>query len=323
MHSCGIAIGRNINISGGNSNSTNGGVIAIGDRIFGTSDSDSISGWGTGPTKGIYIGSAFEKDTQNAYYQVGAMIGKGLKLKNVYGAADNTYEQAFIVGQYNDSNLPDVLFAIGCGTDGNNRKNALSVSNTKFKVLNDLQLNADNTSVNAITAPLDPSNPTTDEQTLATKAYVVSQIPTVPTDLVLATSYGVSAGNETLTPNTPVTLATIIGDNSWVFPYPSGTLKIFFKYPLISKIVCEATFLIDGTTTSGKVNSSFSYCINNGHDVGYIKGGLICLDYSTMSIELKYGEGIDVSNIDEAINAAYTDNTTTATLVRIHCTNLY
>lgn len=226
---------------------------------------------------------------------------------------------------------------IGAGSTTTARRNALEIFSDGLNVgkLNLVHipspfyfsLNNHNNGafVNQITDPL--SNPASaDDQTLATKAYVDSQIPVVPsipTDLVLGTSYAISAGNETLTPNTPVTLATIIGDNSWVFPYSSGTLKIFFKYPLISKIVCEATFLIDGTTTSGKVNSSFSYCMNNGHDVGYIKGGLICLDYSTMSIELKYGEGIDVSNIDEAIDSAYTDNSTTATLVRIHCTNLY
>lgn len=221
--------------------------------------------------------------------------------------------------------LTDTHLILASSTPTGTSINAIEANETVCKVCTSLRLASGNTGVNAITPALsDPAS--ADDQTLATKSYVDSQIPVVPsipTDLVLATSYAISTGNETLTPNTPVTLATIVGDNDWVFPYSSGTLKVFFKYPLISRVVCEATFLIDGTTTSGTVYSPFSYCMNNGHDVGYIRGGLICLDYSTMSLELKYGEGIDVNNIDEAITDAYTDNSTTATLVRIHCTNLY
>lgn len=271
-------------------------------------------------SNGMIFGNSCTNETSQG--AVKYMIGEGI---NSYGAWN---EKTMGIGLFNKTSqlLSNACLVVGCGTSNTARKNALEINNTQLKITNNLQLASDSTEVNAIVPPADPNNVTADDQTLATKAYVVSQIPVVPsipTDLVLGTSYAISAGNETLTPNTPVTLATIIGDNSWVFPYSSGTLKIFFKYPLISKIVCEATFLIDGTTTSGNVNSPFSYCMNNGHDVGYIKGGLIRLDYSTMSIELKYGEGIDVNNIDEAIDGAYTDNSTTATLVRIHCTNLY
>lgn len=183
VHSCGIAIGRNISVAGGSSYSTNSGVIAIGDRIFGTSDDDIIPGTATGPTSGIYIGSAFEKNTTDTYYGVGAMIGKGLKLKNKFGDADNTNTDAFIVGQYNDTNLPDALFAVGCGTGPNNRKTALSISNTKFKVLNDLQLATDSTEVNAITPPQDPNNVIQDDKTLVTKSHLPVAILTTSTSL--------------------------------------------------------------------------------------------------------------------------------------------
>lgn len=282
----------------------------------------------------IFIG--FDNTAHNSTSFKSVCLGRGLAVDN------QNLKQKVVVGTYNsqtaslESEKGKLQTIIGGGDSEyiGHRHNAIEVYSQYQGCLvvfpKQIALSnyttSNKASVNAIVPPADPNNVTADDQTLATKAYVASQIPVVPsipTDLVLGTSYAISAGNETLTPNTPITLATIIGDNSWVFPYSSGTLKIFFKYPLISKIVCEATFLIDGTTTSGKVNSSFSYCMNNGHDVGYIKGGLICLDYSTMSIELKYGEGIDVSNIDEAIDSAYTDNTTTATLVRIHCTNLY
>ena len=135
------------------------------------------------------------------------MIGKGLKLKSSYGAIDNTNGDAFIVGQYNDTNLPDALFAIGCGTNRDNRKNALSVSNTTFKVLNDLQLNTDNTSVNAITPPQDPDNVTQDDMTLVTVGHIQGNyqksqvayfseydtaisVPVDGTDIDIETSFG-------------------------------------------------------------------------------------------------------------------------------------
>ena len=73
----------------------------------------------------------------------------------------------------------ETMLIIGCGKMNGMtelRKNAMEINNTQLKIFNNLQLANDTTEVNAIVAPSDPSNPTTDEQTLATKAYVDSSI---------------------------------------------------------------------------------------------------------------------------------------------------
>lgn len=95
---------------------------------------------------------------------------------NGYAAGNNLQARGnFCYGQFNTTTWslnPKPKVVIGCGTNNNSLKNAIEIDSTECKILNNLQLNADTTSVNAITAPQDSSNVTTDDQTLATKSYV-------------------------------------------------------------------------------------------------------------------------------------------------------
>ena len=69
------------------------------------------------------------------------------------------------------TSLTDPIVIIGCGQN-NVKKTAIEISNTQCKIRNNLQLEYDDTEVNAITPPQDPNNVTTDDQTLVTKSYV-------------------------------------------------------------------------------------------------------------------------------------------------------
>lgn len=75
-----------------------------------------------------------------------------------------------IVGTYNNETTaltkPSVIIASGNDSDG--RKNVIECTRNDCKILTNLQLASDTTAVNAIDAPADPANPTTNEQTLAT-----------------------------------------------------------------------------------------------------------------------------------------------------------
>lgn len=130
--------------------------------------------------QGIYIGKNLKADTGSiSLTSQLAMIGDNLLIHRG-GATDhtNTNPNAFIIGRYNDPYTPDAVFVIGCG-NSNTRKNGLVLTATKCKLVNDLQLNTDDTAVNAITPPQDPQNVTADDQTLVTKSYLTSQIPSL------------------------------------------------------------------------------------------------------------------------------------------------
>jgi len=84
-----------------------------------------------------------------------------------------------VIGLYNaGTTLPNPRFAIGVGTSSE-RITALEMNKTVCKINNKLQLASDGTEVNAITPPQDPQNVTADDQTLVTKSYLTSQIPSL------------------------------------------------------------------------------------------------------------------------------------------------
>lgn len=94
------------------------------------------------------------------------MTGFGLK-KITSGGSNNN---SCLYGTYNSttSGLNGTVVAIGVGVSNIDRKNAMVMSKDVVKITNNLELNSDHTQVNAIDAPADPANPTSDEQTLAT-----------------------------------------------------------------------------------------------------------------------------------------------------------
>lgn len=153
---------------------------------------------------GIILGSA---NSGICYF--GIMLGTNLKSQNYTGVkliGDNLtakHGNQMILGRYNaaTSSLTDPHIILACGVSENDKKNALEIDGTEYKILNNLQLATDTTAVNAITPYRDPNNVTADDQTLTTKSYVgailpaftlrseklleytdVSQAPTVPTD---------------------------------------------------------------------------------------------------------------------------------------------
>lgn len=105
----------------------------------------------------------------------------------------------FVVGQFNNDtlSLSNAKLILACGATTSSRKNAIEINTSDCKILHKLQLASDSTAVNAIVAPSDPSNPTTDEQTLATKAYVDSHSLsiTVPRAEVLLTGQSTTVAN--------------------------------------------------------------------------------------------------------------------------------
>ena len=82
-----------------------------------------------------------------------------------------------LLGNYNftSPSLTSPRVIVGCGANGAN-KNAIEINATDLKILNDLQLASDATTVNAITPPQDPNNVTTYDQTLVTKSHLTNTL---------------------------------------------------------------------------------------------------------------------------------------------------
>ena len=112
--------------------------------------------------------------------------GKEVLLGSYLQAVPGYLNEHIILGKYNtyQTTLSNTQIIIGSG-DSNTRKNAIEINTTDCKIKHNLQLNADATAVNAITPPSDPSNPTTAEQTLATKAYIDAQLSAISSNLPL------------------------------------------------------------------------------------------------------------------------------------------
>ena len=137
--------------------------------------------------------------------------GKSALLVAGYGLYTNsTYKirNGALIGRYNTNpSLSDCLFVIGNGNDSSSKSNALEINASNCKILNNLQLAADATAVNAITPPQDPNNVTVDDQTLVTKSYLSSQIPSLSdyskSKEILASAFSFSSSTPTASLTTP------------------------------------------------------------------------------------------------------------------------
>lgn len=143
-------------------------------------DGTFIAGYNNTDIRGIALGSNNNPGFTNSSVDR-IFIGDHLMGVRKHGTWSETFPLV-ILGKYNRNELnlegDDVVVVIGCGKYGN-RKNAMEISNTDVKIINDLQLATDSTAVNAITPPQDPQNVTADDQTLVTKSYLTSQIPSL------------------------------------------------------------------------------------------------------------------------------------------------
>lgn len=152
-----------------------------------------------GNNMGICIGH------DNSFFQGEGQIciGANNLMKNmvktnaiVIGQYNEGIKNCVQVGMYGDSptlNANATKFVVGCGSGSNNRKNAIECSSGSTSLTgnnNPITLikynfglnNATSTNkafVNAITPPQDPQNVTADDQTLVTKSYLTSQIPSL------------------------------------------------------------------------------------------------------------------------------------------------
>lgn len=193
-----FAYGRNIQTAFQASNSVNMGssnsCIGGGSVILGTNNTIQQDGTrgvtiGSGNIGKNYYGIMIGTDNNSSTYDGSRLIGDRL---NAYA------KDQFIFGRCNAiPTLANTNFIFGCGTNNTNRANFLEANNTSCKILNNLQLATDTTEVNAIVPPSDPSNPTTAEQTLATKAYVDGHSLgiTVPRAEVLLTGQSTTVAN--------------------------------------------------------------------------------------------------------------------------------
>ena len=91
------------------------------------------------------------------------MLGNGLSSNRNY---------LTIIGSHNATPaITNPRIILGAGPNSNTKRNAVEISTSSAKILYNLQLAADDTEVNAITAPQDPDNVTQDDMTLVTKSY--------------------------------------------------------------------------------------------------------------------------------------------------------
>lgn len=200
-----VAIGQ-YSIVGGYGNTTNGSTSGT-SIIFGKENSSYGGGYIIGNNNGKthVLGNGFVFGNSNNSYSndgtrraSGVMIGYDNALSGYYNTmifghnnkatSDNAsgpevivgnyltpltgyLKETVLLGQYNNTTsvltTPVVIIAAGASGSGN-RKNAIEIDTSQCKILHDLQLATDNTAVNAIDPPQDPSSPTTNEQTLAT-----------------------------------------------------------------------------------------------------------------------------------------------------------
>lgn len=96
-----------------------------------------------------------------------------------------------------------------------------------------LCLDSNTTIVNAITPPTDPSNPTIDEKTLVTKAYVASQVPSLAAlqGITFKRTYTAVTGQITaLTPGTDYNIETLFS-----ITIPSWATHMKIGYDISSK----------------------------------------------------------------------------------------
>ena len=178
------------------------------------------------------------------------IVGHGNRLLNHGGTNDTMYQllcgihltpldhksDVIIYGIYNQTSnyckLTNPKVVIGAGTGYNylDAKNAIEINNTDCKIINNLQLNADTTAVNAITPPADPSNPTADEKTLATKAYVASQVPSLAALEGITFKRSETAVSGQLTALTPETAYDL--ESTFSITIPSWASHMYIGYDI-------------------------------------------------------------------------------------------
>lgn len=148
------------------------------------------------------------------------MVGENLK---------HSKSNTVLLGRYNNSSTslssPNIILA--AGSSNSVRKNAIEIDSSNCKILNKLQLATDSTTVNAITSPQDPNNVTTDDQTLATKSYVLSQIPSLNDYNKSSVLYSVDWATATALPldNTTVSLTSYGTIPAW-----ANRVSLIFKW---------------------------------------------------------------------------------------------
>lgn len=310
------ALGDNTVVGGSNNTANHFGNAIFGAFNVGRGDCTFIAGYGNTVNSsvgefdkasivlgtdnmnvnGCVIGNA--NGTQgNATYKMGYLFGKNLGYWNNKDDSDNSPE-TLVIGNWNTKTTlisPSVVLA--CGSMGN-RFNGLELSRTDCKILTDLQLSTDTTAVNAITAAQDPLNVTADDKTLVTKSYISSY------DGHSKTYWPVS--EQSLTANTNYSIGTLVGDNSWTFPYSSGSM-VFALY--VNGIEYRATLILppyldSSMTPQLKVPITACYTYNNG-DNGRIDGVLLIYNTSTKEISFENPEGIEFDNPGDTLTSAY------------------
>ena len=235
-------------------------------------------------------------------------------------APNDLYAYSILVGNYNQTTptLHHPVFTVACGDDSLRRKNGLEIDKTECKILNNLQLATDSTAVNQITAPQDPNNITQDDQTLATKSYVTSVLPATPTDLAKQTTIEL-ATPYTCALNTPIAFTTILNDNTWTFPYPSGSLHLVIEYAgVFMTMVCH----VFTTAYSGTQNQPLVWCanINNGAN-GKLRGIFGQLDQTNWTLTFAQPECVEWDNVADTLTDAMNDSTTLPVIYAITCLN--
>ena len=275
--------------------------------VFGSNNNVSFGGYIIGnnnSSSGFVIGA----NNQNEYSTNvnGILIGYGLSHRNQNGSF-MVPSRVISIGRYNAStDLSSPIIIFGCGQDSSNPKNALEINNSSCKILNNLQLNTDSTEVNAIT-PAQSSPASADDMTLVTKSYVASQV----------TSKSLSyqpASEQQLNIYTSYSIATLLGQATWDFPFSGGgSMDFVFSYdsaggrniwyrchvPLPSYLNTQVTPKI--YVALAQISH---YPVTNDSN-GELQG--ILLEYDTVAKTIQFigGEGVIVNNGSDTLQTAY------------------
>lgn len=160
-----------------------------------------------------------------------------------------------------------------------------------------LQLQTDATEVNAIT-PAQNSPASADDMTLVTKSYISSEVGHTKTYW--------PASEQSLSANTTYSIGSLIGDNSWTFPFSSGSI-VFALY--VNGVEYRASLILppyldSNVTPQLKVPITACYNTDNG-DSGRIDGVLLVYNTSTKEISFEGPEGIEFDNPSDVLTSAY------------------
>ena len=274
----------------GKGNSTHSGVSESNSGIV-------ILGANNIDINGVVIGYSNNGSMGGATSKSGYLFGKYL---SYYNSVNNVYNSGdtIVIGSYNTkTQLVRPSVVVACGVNNSDRFNGLELTREVCKINNDLQLASDTTAVNAIT-PAQSSPASTDDMTLVTKSYISS-------DVGHAKTYW-PVSEQSLSTNTSYSIGTLIGDNTWTFPYTSGSI-VFALY--VSGVEYRATLILPpyldpNMTPQLKVPITACYNSNNG-DNGRIDGVLLLYNTSTKEISFENPEGIEVDNVVDTLVAAY------------------